>query len=187
MNNEKKPKSKTLSKRDGLRVAKYSLRFGMFASPFVPVAVETGINWNEWFNNSNGLHVGFGFISLVVSTLLTYLMIAKKKKLFENFSAFWSVAIIVICWATAFLLLSSILHQIGFTLLYIGLAVIPSAVMDEVDTRVVEKDLALYSQLVSENGLDEKESRRQRKIEAKKRLAEQEAEREREARRRAVE
>ena len=187
MKKEKKPKSKTLAKRNALRFAKHSLKAGTYIAPVVPVAIETGINWDEWFNNSNGFHVGSGFIMLILSTLLTYLMVAKRKKLLEKLSAFWSVAIILVCWATSLLLLSSILHQIGFMLLYISFAIVGSAIMDEVETHVVEENLAFYTGLVSENELDRKEERKKEKAEAKRRLAEREAERELEARRRAVE
>lgn len=178
MKKEKKPKSKTLAKRNGLRAAKRSLNIGSYVAPVVPVAIETGINWDEWFNNSNGFHVGSGFIMLILSTLLTYLMVAKKKKLLEKFSAFWSVFIILVCWATSLLLLSSILHQIGFMLLYISFAVIASAVMDEVNTRVVERNLVFYEELVKENGLDPKQTKKEAKIAEKRRLAEEEAKRE---------
>lgn len=174
----KKPKSKTLSKRNGLRVAKYSLKAGTYAAPLVPVAVETGIHWDEWFNNSNGFHVGGGFIMLILSTLLTYLMVAKKKKLLEKFSAFWSVAIILICWATSLLLLSSILHQIGFMLLYIAFAIVGSAIMDETETRVIEENLSFYEGLVKDNNLDPRQEKKQAKIAEKRRLAEEEAKRE---------
>ncbi len=183
MEKEKKPKSKTLAKRNGLRAAKYSLKAGAFAAPVVPIVVETAINWDEWFNNSNGIHVGTGFIMMVISTLLTYLAVAKKKKLLEKFSAFWSVAIILVCWAVALLFLSSILQELGFLLLYISFGVVASAIMDETEDRVVEANLTFYEGLVAENGLD----RKQEKKEQKRKLAEREAKREREMRRRAVE
>ena len=175
---ERRPKSKTLAKRNWLKAGKYVLKVGSVGAPLVPVAVETGIHWDEWFNNSGGIHVGMGFIMLALSTLLTYMSIAKKKKLLEKFSAFWSVAIILVCWASALLFLSSILHQLGFMLLYIAFAVIASAVMDETETRVVEKELEFYNRLVDENGLDRRAEKKKAKVEAKRALAKEEAEKE---------
>lgn len=184
---QKKPKSKTLAKRNGLRVAKYSLKAGQYIAPVTPIAVETGINWQEWFVNSNGFKVGMGFVMIAVSTLLTYFSIAKKKKLFEGRSAFWSVAVLVISWGLAAILLANILNQLGYMMLYIGFSCAASAVMDETETLAVEKKLAEYSDLVSTYGLDSSEVKKKEKAEKRRQLAEEEAQREREARRRAVE
>lgn len=175
MKKEKKPKSRTLRKRNSLRAAKYSLKAGAYVAPLVPVAVETGIHWQDWFSTSAGFHVGSGFVMLMLSALLTYLAIAKKKRLLEKFSAFWGVAIIIASWAVSLLLLSSILHQIGMMLVYIALSVMASATMDEVETRAVEKELAFYEKLVSENGLDPRQVAKEAKREEKRRLAEEEA------------
>jgi len=63
-------------------------------------------------------------------------------------------------------------------LLYIAFAVIASAVMDETETRVVEKELEFYNRLVDENGLDRRAEKKKAKVEAKRALAKEEAEKE---------
>lgn len=175
MRKNKRPRSKTLAKRNALKVAKTSLHAAKYAAPLVPVGIEVGINWDEWFNNSNGFFVGSGFIMLMLSTFLTYLAVGKKKKLFEKFSAFWNVAIILFCWGTSFMLLSSILHQIGFIFVFLGFSIVASAIADETETHLVDGSLAYYQELVDTNGLDMRAERRKAKREAKRKLAEEEA------------
>ncbi len=174
---KEKKKMSTLHKRNWLKVGKVGLKGGAYAAPFVPMVVMTGINWDEWFIQSkSGIHVATGFIMLIVSTLLTYLSIAKKKNLLEKVSAFWNVAIIVICWAVSLLFLSSILSDLGFMLLYIGFGVIASACMDEVEARIIEPKYQEYKQLVSDYGLDKREVRKKEKEIQRRKQAEQEAE-----------
>ena len=174
---KERKKMSTLHKRNAFKFGGYGLKGGSYAAPLVPVVTMVGINWNEWFIQSKqGWQVGTGFIMLIISTLLTYLAIAKKKNLLTKVSAFWSVAIIIICWATSFLFLSSILHELGFMLLYIGFGLIASACMDEVDQRVMKPKYEFYKGLVTEYGLDKREVRKQAKLEAKRLQAQQEAE-----------
>lgn len=175
MAKEKKPMT-TLHKRNALRLGARSLKTLSYGAPVIPVSIMVGINWDEWFVKSGqGWSVSMGFIMLILSTLLTYLSIAKKKKLIEKFSAFWNVALIVICWAISFLFLSSILRELGMMLLYIGFSLVGAAISDEVETRVIEPKLSFYQGLVSEYGLDKKEERRKAKLEAKRKQAEEEA------------
>ncbi len=174
---KERKKMSTLHKRNALRFGKYALKTTSYAAPVVPVGIEVGMNFDEWFiKNNQGIHVAFGFIMLIFSTVLTYLSIAKHKKLFEKYSAFWQVALILICWAVAFLFLSSILNQLGMMLLYIGLSLIASATADEVDNHVIEEKLTFYQGLVSEYGLDKREVRRKEKKEEKIKQAKLEAE-----------
>ncbi len=183
MAKQRKPMT-TVAKRNWLSFADKATRVGYYGAPLVPVAVMVGINWDEWFVKShNGWTVGGGFIMLVLSTLLTYFAIAKKKKLFEQFSAFWSVAIILVSWAVALLLLSRLLSDLGFMLLYIAFGVVGSAILDETDTRVLKPKAEFYANLCRDTGLDAKEEKRKAKEAAAKVQAEAEAE----ARRRAVE
>lgn len=176
MSKEKK-KMSTLHKRNWLKVGKFSLKGGAYAAPLVPVGIEVGINWNEWFVQSkSGIHVASGFIMLIISTLLTYFSIAKKKNLLKEVSAFWNVAIIVICWAISLLFLSSILSDLGFMLLYIGFGLIASATMDEVEERVIEPKYEFYRGLVTEYKLDKREVRKEQKKQEKIDQAKVEAE-----------
>ena len=174
---KEKKKLSTLHKRNWLKVGRYGLKGGAYAAPLVPVVTMVGINWQEWFIESkNGIHVATGFIMLIVSTLLTYLSIAKKKNLLKEVSAFWNVAIIIICWAVSLLFLSSILSDLGFMLLYIGFGLVGSAIMDETEARVIEPKYEFYKGLVTEYGLDKREVRKQEKLNAKRVQAQKEAE-----------
>lgn len=174
---KEKKKMSTLRKRNWLKVGRYGIKGGTYAAPIIPVIAMIGINWDEWFIKSrSGVFVGFGFLMLIVSTLLTYLSIAKKKMLFEKISAFWNVTIIVICWAVSLLFLSSIASQLGFILLYIGFGTLASAILDETEERVIEPKYEFYKGLVTEYGLDKKEVRKQAKLEEKRKQAQMEAE-----------
>ena len=174
---KEKKKMSTLHKRNWLKVGSVGLKGATYGAPIVAVGIMTGINWNEWFVQSrSGVFVGFGFLFTIISTLLTYLSIAKQKKIIEKLSGFWNTAIIVICWAIALLFLSSIASQLGYILLYIGFSLIASAVMDETETRLVEPKYQEYKQLVSDYGLDKREVRKKEKELQRRKQAEQEAE-----------
>lgn len=181
--NEKKSKKQrtTLQERNRLRRIKYSMKTMSYSLPLVPVFTMVGINWNEWFITAqDGLRVASGFLFLVISTLFTYLSIAKKKKILEKASAFWNVSIIIICWGITLLFLSNILNDLGMMLLYIGFGIIASACLDEVETRSVESKYQFYQKLVTDNGLDAKENKKKAKLDKAKKQAEREAKIERE-------
>ena len=174
---KERKKMSTLHKRNWLRLGSFGCKGATYASPAVAVSILVGINWNEWFVQSrSGVFVGFGFLFTIISTLLTYFSIAKQKKLIEKLSAFWNVAIIVICWAIALLFLSSIASQLGYILLYIGFSLIASAIVDETETRLIEPKYEFYKGLVTEYGLDKREVRKQEKLNAKRVQAQKEAE-----------
>ncbi len=177
---KKKKPTTTLSKRNGFKTLKYTVKTLEYVAPFIPVATIVGINFEEWFiENQDGFKVAGGFIMLIISTLLTYLAIAKKKNLLKDFSAFWSVAIILLCWGLSILLLTSIFAELGNMLLYIGFGVIASACLDETEIHYIEKKYAFYQDLVIKNGLDKKVERKRIKEELAKKQAEEEAKRER--------
>lgn len=174
---KERKKMSTLHKRNWLNVGHKSLFLAKYSAPVVPAVVTTAINWEDWFVKSNsGFHVSMGFIFTIISVLLTYFSIAKKKKLIEKVSAFWSVAIIVICWAIAFIFLSLVFHDIGMILLYIGFSLLGSATFDEFDTHLVIPAWEENKSLVSEYGLDKREVRRKEKKEERIKQAKLEAE-----------
>lgn len=180
---EKTPKKQrtTLQQRNRFRRLKYSMKMMSYSLPLVPVFTMIGINWNEWFITAqDGLRVASGFLFLVVSTLFTYLSIAKKKKLLEKASAFWNVSIIIICWGITLLFLSNILSDLGMMLLYIGFGIIASACLDETETRLVEDKYQFYQKLVTDNGLDTKENKKKAKLLKAQEQAKKEAEQEKE-------
>lgn len=170
----KATKSKTLQKRNSLRVAKYSLKIGSFAMPLIPFSIIVGVNANDWFATTDGFSIGMGLAMLLVSTLITYLVAAKKTKIFEGFSGFWSACIIIVCWGVCLLFLGTIINELGSMLLYVGLSLLASAIMDETESRVVEEKLEFYNELVSANNLDKKEVAKKKEKEQAEKLAKEE-------------
>jgi len=175
---EKKPLS-TIHKRNLFGIGHYTLKYGAWAAPAVPAGIIIGVNFEDWFINSgNGVQLGFGFTSLALSIVLTYFAIAKKKKILEKVSAFWLVAILIVCWALSLLFLASIAQDLGTSLMWIALGVFVGAAMDETDTRIIKPKSDDYKGLVDEFHLDKRSERKRLREEARRKQAEEEAKQE---------
>lgn len=147
---------------------KNALYVAQWVMPFVPATVITAINWEEWFANQ-GLSLPFGFVSLLVSVLVSILSIYKNdddtdKKL----SPIYSVAMMLACWGATFLLLANIMDQMGIMFLATAGGVIGSGTASQINKSVVKPRIDEYRKLLDENLLDKKaQAKDQREQQAK--------------------
>lgn len=176
---KKKIKSKTISKYRKLKITSYLLKAGTYMCPFIPATIITYVNFDSWFiENNNGLSIGFGFGSLLISILITIIGVMKRDDfLKENISALFSMTVILACWGISFLFLASIANQFGYMLLYSCLGLIGSATCDQINKTKISKDISFYKELISENDLDAKERKRKEKKEKARQEALNEAKR----------
>lgn len=166
----------TFGKYRSLKAAKWSLKSLAYGAPAIPAGVMIGLNWDEWVKEAgDGWSLGFGFASLLVSVIITYITIAKRKNILSHVSPLFGAAVIVACWAVSLLFLGKILTDLGYTLLAIAGGVLFGAACDETETRVVEKKVAFYKGLVDENRLDRRQEKRRLKEEKEAEKAKEEA------------
>lgn len=131
-------------------------------TPAIPFAVSLGINWNEWVggNASKGWSIGIGFGMLVVGTFAAMYGVWKKDELAEQkVSPVFYIATIFLIIGFSFMLLASIMNEMGVMLLYVSTGVFASATEDQVDKTLVRPRMAFYKELVKTNGLDKQSSR----------------------------
>jgi hypothetical protein len=76
----KKIKSKTVQKRNALRATNVAMIGAKFVMPVVPATVMTIINWDEWFDKTNG-GLPAGFITLLIATIIAVVGIMKRDDL----------------------------------------------------------------------------------------------------------
>ena len=99
----KKIKSKTVQKRNALRVTNVAMIGAKFVMPVVPATVMTIINWDEWFAQTNG-GLPAGFITLLISTIIAVVGIMKRddlaKKHVSSIFPFFST---YRCWSGLFM------------------------------------------------------------------------------------
>lgn len=148
--------------------AKVGLYIAQWSMPFIPATVITAVNWNDWFANQ-GLSLPFGFVSLLVSVLLSILAIYKRDDDAEKkISPIYSVAMILAVWGSTFLLLANIMDQMGFMFLATAGGVVGSATASQVNKSKIQPRIDEYRKLLDENVLDKKaQAKEQREIQAK--------------------
>lgn len=172
----KKYKSKTISRYNKWKTAKYSLYASTYIFPLVPAAAIRGIHWNEWFNKS-GPSLPFGFATLLASVLITIWGIAKRDDLLKkNVSPLFYMAAVMAIWAVAFMFLANICNQIGQMLMWTVVGILSGASADQVNKSIVFSRIEEYKKIIDENGLDEKARRKKERKEKLEEEAKKEAE-----------
>lgn len=174
MAKEKREKT-TLQYYKSWKATKYALYGTKWVAPVVPAVVITGINWEEWFTNQ-GASLPSGLAMLLVSILTTILAMSKKDEIVEKkVSYMFYLAGILAIWGVAFMLLASIMDQMGMMLIYTCLGIIGGGVADQVNKGLVNDRLLEYKQLIDENCLDKKAIAKQERKEKAKRERQEKA------------
>ena len=159
----KKIKSKTVQKRNALRVTNVAMIGAKFAMPAVPATVLTIINWDEWFAQTNG-GLPIGFATLLISTIIAVIGIMKRDDLAKkNVSSIFPFALALIVAGAACLWLANVMHQAGIMFMYTGAAVFASAIDDQVQKSFVVPRLAEMNEDIKEGGLDKKSNKREKR------------------------
>lgn len=174
-----KEKSKTKSSFNKWRFAKWSLYIGTYLSPLLPASILTVSNWNKWFKLSdNKLSIGMGFVSLMISVIITIIGVAKRDSILkEKISPLFYLSLVIACWAISLMFLASIANEFGNMLLYTSFGLVGGATCDQINKSKVIKEVNFYYQTLIDNGLlikQQKEKERREKIKAQ---AESEAKR----------
>ena len=153
-------KSKTLSTYRAWQGAKVALYAGMWALPVAPATVMTAINWDDWFAEA-GSSLPFGFISLIVTTLLGIVGIWKKDELVnKKVSAIFYVALIFACLGATNLFLASLFSTVGYMFLMTAGGLVASATCDQVSKTLVDSRIKEYRELIETNALDSRTKKR---------------------------
>lgn len=151
------------NKKKALYVAKWGL-------PFIPALTIVGINFEEWFLTAKP-SVPFGFISLIVSILLSILSIYKQDEdIDRKASGIYQVALTIAMLGATFLLLGDLINTMGIMFLFTALGCVGSATSDQFIKSKLQPKIDYYKQLIDENLLD--------KNAVEKELAKQKAEQE---------
>ncbi len=176
----KKKVSPTIKSYRKWSTAKWSLYGATFAAPVVPATVMTIVNWDEWFAQS-GPSLPLGFVSLLVSTLLSIIGIWKKDDIANKaISAIYYIALLFVCFGATFLFLSSLFSQVGYMFMATAAGLVASGTADQVNKSLVKPRVEEYKELIDKNALDERARKKQQRIAQAKLDAENE-EKERQA------
>lgn len=178
-----KKETSTLTYYKRWKAAKGTLNVAKFVAPCVPAAIITGINWDEWFVQTNG-GLPVGFATLLIGIFASIYGYCNKDKIIkESISPFFFITTIMAIFGVSFLLLANIMQTMGLTFLYTCIGLLSGGIMDQVNKTTVESRVKEYKQLVEENCLDTKSTKRaQRKAKAEQeRIAKAKAEAEIEA------
>ena len=177
---EKKVKAKdlpTVAKKKRLKATHNALKVGAYSCGLVPATVITAVNANEWFVTNEKVSVSFGFVSLILAVVTTLVSaINKDNAIAKKFGALLTVGLNALIWGVALMLLSSLLEELASMFLFTAIGILTGGIIDTYDTKVVQPELAFYTQLCEENSLSKtsnshEEAKRQAekdKIEAKK-------------------
>lgn len=162
-----KKKKTTIQHYNSWKRLKYGLYAFQWTAPIIPATIITAINWQEWFKENNSLP--FGFVSLLVSVLLSILMIYKRDETAESkVSPIYSVAMIIAVWGVTFLLLGSLMNNMGVLFLATAGGCVGSGTANQVIQSKVQPMIDEYRKLIDENLLDKKAfEKEQRAIQAK--------------------
>lgn len=134
-----------------------------FASPLVPFATMVGLNWNEWFgqSESEGWSIGLGFGMLAVATIMAILEIMKRDELIKTKVSFaFFVAVVFVMIGFSFKLLASIMNEMGNFFLYVSCGIAGGGVMDQLNGMIIKPRAAFYKDLIEKNGLSRSAARR---------------------------
>lgn len=172
---QKKPKLKTISMYRRWSFGKYALFTGAFLCPVIPAAVVTGINWDEWFNNSS-ISLPFGFACLILTVIFAIFGILKSDVIFKKHDiALFVLGGFFACVGFTCLFLANLSAQIGYMWIYVSLGLLGSGVCVVVENKVFEPNIIMYKKLISENCLDVKSKRAKKREEQARRDAELDA------------
>lgn len=151
----KQQEPKTLRDFKKYRNLHYGIKIGEFVAPFVPFAIALGFNWNDWFpENGNHTSVGIGLVLAIASLAISILMMMKKDSdLMKKVGVFIPIAFGFIAWGVVCILLSTVLLELGKSLLATGIGIAVSAVSDTVDKTIVYEKYCYLKNLATENGL----------------------------------
>ena len=154
-NKTKQPK--TLRDYKKWRNIHYGLKAAPFATVTVPLGIEIGVNWNEWFTIEDKMSVAFGLILAVITTILSVLAIAKKdSELMKKVGPFISLGIGFLLWGAVCWFLSSLLYQLAYLLITAGSSILVASIEDAVDKGMVYEKYEYTKQLAEENGFTKK-------------------------------
>lgn len=135
---------------------KLALSIGKYGLCAVPMAVVTGVNWNDWFSQTKG-SLPFGFCTLLVALLTTVYAISKKdNEKEEKVSSMYFICALLCIWGVSFLLLANIMYTMGEMLLFTALGVLTGATCDQINMSYMNASIDEYKRLVEDNCLDKK-------------------------------
>lgn len=159
MSSVKKQVSPTIKSYNNWNAAKWGLYAGMWSAPFIPATVMTIINWDEWFAQT-GVSLPLGFVSLLVSTLFSIILIWKKDDITNKaISAVYYLAIIFVFFGASLLFLANLFSQVGYMFLATAGGLMASGTADQINKSVVKPNVEYYKNVISKNYLDKKSKR----------------------------
>ena len=164
----KKAKSPTLVRYKRWKLASFGLKAGAYAAPLLPATIMTIVNWDEWFAQA-GVSLPLGFVSLLISTLLSIIGMWKKDDLLnKKVSAVFYLAILFCCFGATFLFLAKLFSQVGFMFLATAGGLAVGGTADQLNKSLVNVRVEEYAKLIEDNVLDDKAKKKaQRKEQAK--------------------
>lgn len=159
--------------------------YGKFALPIIPAIIVTGVNWDEWFTKQ-GVSMPFGIATMLIAILMAIYSYSKSENTANGnkVSPFFFIGIILSILACSFMLLASILNQMGLMFIYVVAGVFGAGAVDQVDKTLIKERVSEYKELVETNELDNrirkknkaKQERKDKAIKEAQKLLEKERE-----------
>lgn len=158
-----KPQKTTIQKYKFWRGWYVGLKAAEYSVPIIPFGVILGINWSDWFgqSESNGWSIGIGFGMLIVSTVMAIVEIMKKDELVKTKVSFlFYISIVFVLIGFSFKLLASIMNEMGNMFLYVSLGIVGAGAVDETNQQAIRPKVEFYKKLVEDNGLSKSAAQR---------------------------
>ena len=174
---EKKPKRTKTQKK--LTAWKF-LRGFMIGSKYIvaelPATIMVIVQHNDWFPTvSQTVSVSMGFSMFCITVLASVFCIAKKSETYEKISPFITAAIYLIIAGVIALFMANIMTDLGWLCVYTGAGMVVAVVEDTVEKRVVKKQVEHWEKVLTEAGLNVKQTNEKAKLNADIERAREEA------------
>lgn len=173
----KKPKrTKTQNILNGWKTLDWTLRLSKYVVAELPATIMVLVQHNDWFpTKTQTVSVSTGFAMFCATVLASVFCIAKKSKTYEKISPFITAAIYLIIFGIIALFMANIFSDLAWLCIYTGAGMVVAVVEDTVEQRVVRKKVERWEKVLTEAGVNVKQTQEKAKFEADVQRAQQEA------------
>ncbi len=141
-----------------------TLRYGSYPLSAVPLAVYSGVNWNNWLQQTNSFSLGWGFGTAILGIVLTIFGLTTFDEIIsKKISRLVTFGVVLAVFGASFVLLAELYRVLGYMLLYVGAGFGGAGIATTVDKTIITKGLARYDKILGKTNLNS-EHKKEEKI-----------------------
>ena len=156
-------KTKTEKKYSAWKWTHRTLCYGSYPISAVPLAVYSGVNWNDWLKQTNAFSLGWGFGTAVLGVLVMVLglttfdeIISKKISKLVTFG----VGIFII--GASFVMLAELYKVLGYMLLCVGGGIMGGGISTTIDKEAIKPIVNRYQETLKGTKIDKEGTKREK-------------------------